>query len=426
MKISRLLKNILEYSTITIMLIIIYYSIKIKITKEGFIYKGEKLLDNDFSRMKIEPINEKNRMNDITKIKFLRKLKNSKVINILKSEGYIDNNLILNKVSQKEAEYYIKNGKFEYSKELLDKMEKILKNEVLLHVKKTMTLQWLNEKKEQRLEKLKNTNLKKYNREINKQALKGSRFNYDTITMKLYNKTIKESNEKLAKKIGRGKDEKYIEEQIKNQKKNINNFVKNVSDNIIKLVQQIPVRILIINKNSSMFFSIFGEDQHTHNFLKRILNIKNIQPLFINNSIIKCEEDNSGRSALMLYTINPVELLSKDSISLNNKYIQKRKIYNDEIPSIMEKADIEFKFIKEPCNICDTKNAEKCPYSINDKVSPLMSRFWGLKSSELANNNSIITFENNKEDLNMADPSLLENILRDDINNDVVLSTMFK
>ena len=66
----------------------------------------------------------------------------------------------------------------------------------------------------------------------------------------------------------------------------------------------------------------------------------------------------------------------------------------------MEKADIEFKFIKEPCNICDTKNAEKCPYSINDKVSTLMSRFWGLKSSELANNNnSIITFENNKYDL---------------------------
>ena len=103
MKISRLLKNMLEYSTITIMLIIIYYSIKIKITKEGFIYKGEKLLDNDFSRMKIEPINEKNRMNDITKIKFLRKLKNSKVINILKSEGYIDNNLILNKVNSKRS-----------------------------------------------------------------------------------------------------------------------------------------------------------------------------------------------------------------------------------------------------------------------------------------------------------------------------------
>ena len=425
MKISGLLKNILEYSTITIMLIIIYHSIKIKITKEGFIYQGEKLVDNDFSKMKIEPINEKNRINEITKIKFITKLKNNKVLNILKREG-IDNNLILNKVTQKEAEYYIKNGKFEYSKELLDKMDKILKNEVFLHVKKTMALQWLNEKEEQRLEKLKNTNLKEYNREINKQALKGSRFNYDTITMKLYNKTIKESNEKLAKKIGRGKDEKYIEEQIKNQKKNINNFVKNVSDNIIKLLQQIPVRILIINKNSSMFFSIFGEDQHTHNFLKRILNIKNIQPLFINNSIIKCEEDNNGKSALMLYTINPVELLSKDSISLNNKYIQKRKIYNDEIPSIMEKADIEFKFIKEPCNICDTKNAEKCPYSINDNVSPLMSRFWGLKNTELANSNSIINFENDKEDLNMADPSLLENILRNDINNDVILSTMFK
>ena len=50
----------------------------------------------------------------------------------------------------------------------------------------------------------------------------------------------------------------------------------------------------------------------------------------------------------------------------------------------------------------------------------------GIKSSELANNNSIITFENNKEDLNMADTSLLENILKDDINNDVILSTMFK
>ena len=97
-------------------------------------------------------------MNDITKIKFLRKLKNSKVINILKSEGYIDNNLILNKIS-KEAEYYIKNGKFEYSKELLDKMEKILKMRFYYTLKR-QALQWLNEKQEQRLEKLKNTNLK--------------------------------------------------------------------------------------------------------------------------------------------------------------------------------------------------------------------------------------------------------------------------
>ena len=80
----------------------------------------------------------------------------------------------------------------------------------------------------------------------------------------------------------------------------------------------------------------------------------------------------------MLYTINPVELLSKGTVLNNNKYIQKRKIHNDEIPSIMEKADIDLNLLKN-CVIYDTKNAEKCPYSINDKVFYNKGRFWGLK-----------------------------------------------
>ena len=417
----KLTSFILNYGAIFILIfIILHYIFIIKPIKESFIYNGKtKITDNDILNMNVQPINKKNRLSDLTLLKLKEKLDtngNSKVINL--------HNNIQNYITEKEGKYYLKNNKFEYNENVIKKIEKIMNEEILVYVKKTMALNWLKEKKEKRLEKLKRTNLKKYNEEISKNILKNSKYTYDTITLKMYEKTIRESNEKIAKKNGRENDEEYIKKNIEDQKKAIDDFVKNITNNLITLMQQIPIRLLLVNQYSSVFLSIFGEEQYTHNFLKRILNIKNIQPLFINNSIIKCETDsNTGNSALMSYTIDPSFLLENKPINLENGYIRKKKIHDDEVPSVMSKIPIEFKYLKEPCNICDLKSAHKCPYSINGKVSQTMSEFWGVKGNTLNKNNVILPERKNKN-LDMADTSLIKDILEDDIDSDVIVSEL--
>ena len=366
---------------------------------EGFLIKTDTTItDEDVAELDIAPITQDNRILDSTFEELKNYMESNEKINsgnllVNRSSLYtFDENMKIY-VSEDDAQHYLKNKVFPYPSIFLDKLRKLFEVELNLIIKKILVIHSNDLEEDERLNALKENNfdeyLKLFEKMTNEQLLTTSLNSIDNIDEGKIRAYYLEHARREAITIGREDDKEYLEELADKKETEFNSLIRTFSTNISIVIQQMPLRLLIVHPISSLVISLIGTNQYTHIFLKRILSIINVQPLIINNSILKCTKNpKTGESVLMAYTFNPKNFTNTydnpkhkqytgtyDLLSTSG-YMQKRRIYDDEVPEILAQVPIQFEYLKEPCNICDTTAAYKCPYSINGKVSNLMQKFW--------------------------------------------------
>lgn len=366
---------------------------------EGFLIKTETTItDEDVAEMDIAPITQDNRILDSTFEELKNYMETNKKINsgnlfIDRTSLYTFDEIMKNYVSEDDAQHYLKNKVFPYPAIFLDKLRKLFEVELNLILKKILVIHSTDLEEDERLTELKEKNfdeyLKLFEKMTNEQLLTTSLNSIDNIDEGKIRGYYLEHARKEAITIGREDDQEYLQELADKKESEFNTLIRTFSGNISIIIQQMPLRLLIVHPISSLVISLIGTNQYSHIFLKRILSIINVQPLIINNSIIKCTKNpKTGESVLMAYTFNPKNFTNNYQTPKHKKYtgtydllstsgyMQKRRIYDDEVPEILAQVPIQFEYLKEPCNICDTTTAYKCPYSVNGKVSNLMQKFW--------------------------------------------------